>query len=305
MNDDLSLDDFPCGLVVTTVDEHKIIATNTHFHSLCERVPDLGAHLFSLFTPTSQIMIESFVMPMLLVQRHCEEIQLTIEAVSAKRIPVLVNARMHLKDKQRIYWVINGATRRDSLYQELVDLRNDWEDRAEELEVLSQTDELTGLLNRRAFKEQANRTIKQAISNHLLYSFFMIDIDNFKAINDQYGHDVGDIILREVSNLLRRNCRDNDILARLGGEEFAIFTLSQTAEASLRFADKLLNVISANKIHGLDITVSIGLAMSKQAQLKEIAKSADTLLYQAKANGKNRTVSHQGTLPAPARTRPA
>ncbi len=146
-------------------------------------------------------------MPMLLHQGYCAEIQLTLETKAAEPVPVLVNARVVEGERKLIYWVISTAQQRDTLYQELVNLRNDLEQRAEKLEVLSQTDELTGLLNRRAFVSRATTLIKQGLRHKMSYSFFMIDIDNFKQINDQHGHDVGDEVLHKVGQLLAKNSR--------------------------------------------------------------------------------------------------
>lgn len=293
-----SPDDFPCGLVVTTVEERKIISANAYFYNICQREQDAELHMSAVFTPASKVMIESFVVPLLLDQKHCEEMQLTIRTASSEPVPVLVNARILPHKPELIYWTVTVAQQRDSLFQELVNLRNDLELKAEKLEALAQTDELTGLLNRRAFICKANTTIKQASRHQLACSFYMIDIDNFKDINDQFGHDVGDEVLQKVSDIFIRNSRENDILARVGGEEFAIFTMSQSADASLQFAEKLLKVVSAEKIYDLDITISIGLAVSKNSTLKQLFKFADVLLYQAKNNGKNQFISQFVDEPA-------
>lgn len=290
MTSHMAADNFPCGLVVTTVQACKIISANAYFYELSQYEPLTNLSIGAVFTSASKVMIESYVMPLLLNQKFCEEIQLTIKSQSAERIPVLVNARIYPQHSELIYWVITAAKQRDILYQELVNLRNDLELKAEKLEVLAQTDELTGLLNRRAFIEKSNIMIKQAVRHQLAYAFIMIDIDNFKEINDQHGHDVGDEILRKVSDIFMKNCRENDILARVGGEEFAIFTTSQSVDATEQFVEKLLKVIRADNIHGLSVTTSIGLAISNQATLKKLFKFADVLLYKAKNNGKNQFV---------------
>lgn len=282
----IQLDRFPSGLVVTTVEAFKILYANSYFYTLCKQKPVDLAQFNHFFTPASNIIIESFVMPMLLDQGACFEIQLTLQT-AAGRIPVLVNAHIN-REQQQIYWVISTAQQRDNLYQELVNLRNDLEARAEKLEILSHTDELTGLLNRRAFVSKANEIIRQAKRYNDSYSFLMLDIDHFKRINDQYGHNRGDEILKGCAKRLKDNCREHDLVARIGGEEFAIFTLHRHEDSALAFAEKLLNLISAEPISSLSVTVSIGVATSDDATYEMLYQAADNLLYQAKRQGRNR-----------------
>ena len=290
MTAEFALDDFPTGLVVTTLEDREILFANQYFYQVSQQEPQSGARIGLVFTAASKIVIESFVMPMLLHQGYCAEIQLTLETKAAEPVPVLVNARVVEGERKLIYWVISTAQQRDTLYQELVNLRNDLEQRAEKLEVLSQTDELTGLLNRRAFVSRATTLIKQGLRHKMSYSFFMIDIDNFKQINDQHGHDVGDEVLHKVGQLLAKNSRENDILARIGGEEFAIITLNQNHESPIQFAERILTLLRAEKIQGIKVTVSLGLAISAKASFEQLYKGADILLYEAKNQGRNRLV---------------
>ncbi len=290
MTNEFTLDDFPTGLVVTTLEERRVLFANQYFYQISQHQPQPEAQLGMFFTPASKIVLESFVMPMLLHQGYCSEVQLTLLTQTDERIPVLMNARVTQSEPKRIYWVFSAAEQRDSLYQELVNLRNQSERRVEKLEVLSQTDELTGLLNRRAFVSKATTLIKQGLRLHVPYSFFMFDIDNFKQINDLYGHDVGDNVLRDVGQLLTKNSRENDIVARIGGEEFSIITLNQSAEFPVQFAERLLTLLRAEKIQGIAVTVSIGLAISANASFEQLYKGADVLLYEAKNQGRNRLV---------------
>jgi diguanylate cyclase (GGDEF)-like protein len=290
MKTEFALDDFPAGLVVTTLDEREILFANRYFYQISQQQPQTGARIGLAFTAASKIIIESFVMPMLLHQGHCTEIQLSLQMEAAEPVPVLVNARVVEGERKLIYWVISTAQQRDSLYQELVNLRNDLEQRAEKLEVLSQTDELTGLLNRRAFVSRATTLIKQGLRHKMSYSFFMIDIDNFKQINDQHGHDVGDDVLHQVGQLLASNSRANDILARIGGEEFAIITLNQSHESPIQFAERVLTLLRAEKIQGIEVTASVGLAVSAKASFEQLYKGADILLYEAKNQGRDQLV---------------
>ncbi len=291
MQTDFSLDDFPVGLVVTNLHSTEVLMASPYFYRLSQQQPLTTSKLGQFFTPASKILLESFVMPMLLHQGHCDEIQLTIDAGSSVRIPVLANARVVSGEPAIVYWAISPSQQRDTLYQQLVDLRNDLEIRAEKLEVLSRTDELTGLLNRRAFIQSAETLIKQAQRSGVAYAFFMLDIDFFKKINDQHGHAFGDQVLKDMAKILTDNTRSNDIVARIGGEEFALVTFDQAEDSANFLAEKLLSAIRQQPIQGIKVTASIGCAIASHVPFEQLYKDADALLYQAKHQGRNRAIA--------------
>ena len=290
MQTDFSLDDFPVGLVVTNLHSTEVLQASPYFYRLSQQQPLTISKLGQFFTPASKILLESFVMPMLLHQGHCDEIQLTIDAGSSGRIPVLANARVVAGEPALVYWAISTSQQRDTLYQQLVDLRNDLEVRAEKLEVLSQTDELTALLNRRAFCQRVDSLIKQAQRSDVTYAFFMLDLDYFKQINDQHGHAVGDQVLKDIAKILTDNTRTNDIVARIGGEEFAIVTFDQTELAAKFLAEKLLTAIRQQPIQGIRVTASVGCAIASSLSFEQLYQDADALLYQAKHQGRDRAI---------------
>lgn len=285
-----SLDLFPCGLLVTDRDERTIIKSNKYFNELCGFKPCGRNSINTLFTKASRIMLESYVVPLLLNQRHIEEVQLTLQQVDGQRLPVLINARIAAEAPDLIYWTVTAAQQRDELYQELVNLRNHLEQKAETFSRLARTDELTGLLNRRAFIENANSALDELRRQQQSYAFFMIDVDNFKAINDQYGHDVGDQVLQEIAKIFQRQTRASDTLARVGGEEFAILASATSRDQVEAYAERLLQAVSTKLIMNLHVTISIGIALSRHHNLAELFKQADKLLYQVKSCGKNRAL---------------
>lgn len=285
-----AIDLFPCGLVVTKRNERTIVAANQQFYELCALQPGSQVSISSIFTNASRIMLESYVMPLLLTKQQCDEIQLTVEQSDGERLPVLVNARITAEFPDLIHWVITVAKQRDELYQELVNLRNHLEYKAEVFSNLARTDELTGLLNRRAFIENAEILIAEARRQQQPYAFFMMDIDNFKAINDQYGHDTGDQVLRNIAKIFTRNSREGDILARVGGEEFAIVAKVESTKHAQAYAERLRETVEEQEVAGIKITVSIGLATSKQHSLSQLFKHADKLLYAVKNTGKNQVM---------------
>jgi diguanylate cyclase (GGDEF)-like protein len=145
------------------------------------------------------------------------------------------------------------------------------------LKELAKTDYLTGVLNRRAFFENAS---KMDLRN---YAVLMLDIDYFKRINDTYGHDVGDRVLKEFTKVIRGNLRKEDIFARIGGEEFVILTKNIDKSHLYLFAEKLRKKVSSIKVGDIHISVSIGGYIAQFDEDINVAlKYADEALYKAK-----------------------
>jgi diguanylate cyclase (GGDEF)-like protein len=125
-------------------------------------------------------------------------------------------------------------------------------------------------------------------------SLIMVDADHFKRINDVYGHDVGDFVLKEIANTLKTICNgEEDFVARIGGEEFAIVMPTYTAEAAAKMADVILNKFRAETYiindHPIRITVSMGIAqLCAGENASAWLKRADQALYYSKNNGRNR-----------------
>ena len=156
---------------------------------------------------------------------------------------------------------------------------------------LASTDYLTGIANRRAFFTLADAEIKRSRRYQQPFSIAYIDLDNFKYINDLYGHGTGDDLLREVASTIRRNIREVDILARLGGDEFVLL-LPETSARSARAVMKKIreNLLSSMKEREWPVTFSIGLVTFKTppATVSELILTSDNLMYKAKQSGKNR-----------------
>lgn len=165
------------------------------------------------------------------------------------------------------------------------------------LRILVETDSLTGCWNRRRFDKDLSHYSNLAERYGYTHSCLaLIDLDHFKAINDNHGHDQGDIALKEVAELLRNNSRDTDIVARIGGEEFAILmpetNLSEAFEAMYRLKEVIAKGTTLN------LTVSSGVS-EIQAQAETTYRSADRALYRAKGNGRNRVCSTSSGYPTP------
>jgi len=160
-------------------------------------------------------------------------------------------------------------------------------------EELAQKDELTGLKNRRAFFEQGHRIFEQSKRFGHPVSVIMMDIDHFKMINDTYGHSVGDKVLHAVAEPLQRLVREIDVVARMGGEEFA-FALPETgledaANLAERLRSEIEELVVTNDGHQIKITASFGVVTCKDGNenIDALLTDADDALYVAKNNGRN------------------
>jgi len=165
----------------------------------------------------------------------------------------------------------------------------------QQLQRLAQTDDLTGLFNKRRLYDQLDGEIARARRYRETLSCLMIDIDDFKRVNDSLGHDAGDEALRQISTLLRHNLRITDFVARNGGDEFTVILPRTDARGARRVSESICAqlsshefVISTAKLH---LTVSIGIETCSEFEgldAQQLIARADIALYQAKRAGKNR-----------------
>ena len=167
----------------------------------------------------------------------------------------------------------------------------------ESMRNLSIRDPLTGLFNRRYMEEALAQEQHRARRNDARLAVIMIDIDHFKQFNDNFGHDGGDAVLRDLGAFLQKHIRGSDIACRYGGEEFTLILSPSTVEGARQRAEKiredarLLSVSHANKAVGA-ITLSLGVAIfpDDASEPAALVKAADVALYQAKSGGRNRVV---------------
>lgn len=165
-----------------------------------------------------------------------------------------------------------------------------------DLEQMAMTDTLTRTLNRRAFFIRGKEELHRAKRYHYPLSFMVIDIDRFKSVNDTYGHAIGDQVIRAVAEILTKNIRDVDVLARLGGEEFVVMLPNTELTNAVEMAERLRlaveNISCLGKEMETGVTVSIGVAaMRNAAEAEEVElsiKDADIAMYKAKSQGRNR-----------------
>lgn len=165
-----------------------------------------------------------------------------------------------------------------------------------EIEKLSVTDPLTGVFNRRRFVEAVEDEFRSAMRYKYNLGIVMLDVDDFKSINDTYGHHQGDIVLTELSRLIKEKTRTTDVWARYGGEEFVGLVTHSSAEGMYILAEKLRKSVEEHEfpgLKGMKVTVSVGVGCFPGEgvnDMEDLMKAADDNLYKAKRSGKNKVV---------------
>jgi diguanylate cyclase (GGDEF)-like protein len=163
----------------------------------------------------------------------------------------------------------------------------------EELQRLATTDTLTGILNRRQFFVLGEQEVERSRRYSRELALLLYDIDHFKKVNDTFGHQAGDIVLRELAKLVHAQLRKNDLEGRVGGEEFAILLPETSISEAVVLAERIREIIESVAINigetSLHITASFGVASVEEADisLDSVYKRADSALYEAKNAGRN------------------
>src|SRR5258708_26292604 len=163
-------------------------------------------------------------------------------------------------------------------------------------QLLAETDEQTGLFNLRGFALAANRLFAQAVRHERPTSVLMIDSDNLKGVNDAYGHEAGNQLLRHLATAIQAELRFTDVAARYGGDEFIVMLPETPAKGAMEVAERIRNRIASTPLEfdarRIVSSVSIGIACCPEdgATLDALAAHADRALYAAKQEGRNKTV---------------
>ena len=163
------------------------------------------------------------------------------------------------------------------------------------IKLISETDDLTGIYNMRAFMVIADRAHKQAVRYGQTYSMLMIDSDDLKRINDTYGHEAGNRLLKAIVTCIQQSLRDTDVLARYGGDEFIALLPHTRTEGAVDVGERIRKTVEATPLETrgkqVPVTVSIGVAVFPDhgVELSTIMDRADRALYSSKKDGRNRT----------------
>lgn len=232
-----------------------------------------------------------------LSQGKIKDYPLTVRHVSGQTISVLYNASLYydeMEKSQGIFAVIRDITERQNFQAEL--------------EHQARTDYLTGLFNRRYFMERGEQELARARRYGHSLSILMLDVDGFKKVNDTYGHQIGDLFLQKIGEILLGASRGTDISVRWGGEEFVILLTDAKQEDAIGAAERIRRLVAETPIRLnistlLYVTLSIGVATLnyRDATLDKLINRADEALYQAKATGRNRVcIAKEGSTRNPA-----
>jgi sigma-B regulation protein RsbU (phosphoserine phosphatase) len=285
---------------------------------------DVAVTMTDWLTPAGRIFFETHVWPTLRRDGLIVEI-FAYWQPGGRRSGAYVSAKRMEHDAEPQYlWLLFAAEDRQAFEQALIQARQRAQSQAEQLqEAHARLRLLNGQIQRQIHQTQAeNRTLSelaahdpltglgnrrslQALSQALAsrpaprrpYAVLMIDIDHFKAINDQHGHARGDAVLAGVAECLRRCARQSDTVVRYGGEEFTLVLPDADVSQALVVAARAHEEIARARPGGLAVTVSIGAAaaLSDDADLYEVLQHADEALYAAKSQGRNTTVCHSSS----------
>ena len=225
------------------------------------------------------------------------------ELSEEKKVALRVLARQvasHFQIRQQIEALRESQAKRQKVEQKLRESQAKLKEANARLQELVTTDALTGVKNRRAFDEQLQHAWKVSGRTQNPVSLLMIDVDHFKKINDTYGHEAGDAVLKQVARTLQYATRSTDLTARYGGEEFAILLPATPDDAALLFAEHLRLTVADLRWEGRALTISIGVATDTAASsgrgICRLVQNADAALYDAKRGGRNRVVQYSPDL---------
>jgi diguanylate cyclase (GGDEF)-like protein len=217
---------------------------------------------------------------------------------------ILANLKALQSNLRHLTWQTKKVAEGD--FSQRVDFLGDFSDAFNEMTVklrdssmqltwMANIDTLTQVPNRRALEKFLNESFRDAFENQKSYSIIIFDIDFFKSVNDNYGHDAGDAVLIKVSELLNRQFRSNDIFSRYGGEEFMAVLPGAAGTAAERIAERARKAveeaaITFGGIQDITVTVSAGISerIDSDTTYEDIIKRSDQALYEAKNTGRNK-----------------
>jgi diguanylate cyclase (GGDEF)-like protein len=247
--------------------------------------------------PDIKLVITDFNMPGM----NGDELIQKIRKDKAKDELVVIGMSTYGNNVLSAKFIKNGANdfiHKPFLPEELlcrVSQNLDFLDQVQELKEIVELDHMTGLGNRRKLFRAGKILFSNAVRGNLQLYSAVVDIDHFKKVNDTYGHDVGDIVIKRIADLLKNHFRrEADIVTRMGGEEFCVLMINSSEENLRNSFEKYRQDIQNQEIvvgeHKIKITVSIGVSNNTGNSLDDFIKNADSALYDAKNGGRNKVV---------------
>ncbi|MGE7835388.1 sensor domain-containing diguanylate cyclase [Viridibacillus arvi] len=317
---EVRLKEAPCGFISFDHSGYINEVNNTFLEWMGYKQENLvGKHIESFLTMANKLIFHSYFYPNINLHGYVEELFINFTNHTGESIPYLMNARRFRQDgievidcslvqmKKRIDYELElrmtkkqmeeayleknrALAKLEQIYLEIEKKQIELMEINSGLVKISNTDKLTGISNRRFFQKKLEEQIEIYRTEEKTFSLLIIDIDHFKKVNDTYGHQIGDIVLAKLANILKIQVRTDDIVARFGGEEFTIILPDTDFEEAILIAQKLNRTIElAEWTETGNLTVSIGLATFSENDTEDsIVKKADQALYVSKEKGRNR-----------------
>lgn len=288
------LDALPNPVLVKD-DETRYVWVNAAFEQLFEiRREDLVGELDVDVFPTRQAAQCNGGDLRVLASGEVDEAEETVvDPRLGERITITRKSRLTIDGRNFLVGVMHDITEVTESNRKLVVASRQLADQASELARLAATDSLTGCLNRRALFDEISR-----LPTDRQIGIIMLDLDHFKTINDDYGHDVGDAVLVGFAEITRKVLRSGELFARTGGEEFLVVLPGSSLDQTRQLAQRICTAIATNPMvvgaQTVALTTSAGAAHGSsldETTIEELMRDADALLYQAKSGGRNRAVS--------------
>ncbi|MFC7678812.1 diguanylate cyclase [Paenibacillus sp. GCM10028914] len=316
----------PCGYVSITQKGIVTDVNQTFLDMMGYTQEDLvQKHFESMMSTANKLIFHSYFYPYINLDGHVDELFISLKDQQGQSIPFILNGRrFEIEGVEMIDCILVQMSKRIDYEQELRSAKKQietayWEKdealaklkqihmeieqkQAQLMEYnailveLSVTDKLTGLKNRRYFQEKLEEQILRYAETGQPVSVLIIDIDHFKKVNDTWGHQAGDDVLKELAEILQLQSHPDDVVARLGGEEFVLILPGTDVEESKTKAEELRLAVTRSDWTITQITVSIGIStISSDDSDATLLKKADQALYASKENGRNR-VTHMVDL---------
>jgi diguanylate cyclase (GGDEF)-like protein len=269
---------------------------------------ELGLVIFAIFAILSWFWARRLVSPILILtdtakkmaEGNLKENEALLHIHRNDEVGVLANVFSDMSKKLSTSYK-ELETLNESLEAKIKERTKDLEMSQEELKVLASTDSMTKLYNRRYFSDISEKTFTESKITQTNIVLIMLDIDNFKNVNDTYGHHIGDKVIIAIAEILKGSTRKSDIVCRYGGEEYMIMLPKGNLDKSLEIAENIRELVSHLGIEyregkTLHPTISIGIAETNiivDANIETAINKADNALYEAKRSGKNKVVIYR------------
>ncbi|MGB3160132.1 MAG: sensor domain-containing diguanylate cyclase [Carnobacterium sp.] len=323
MNREERLKNAPCGYLVLDYNSYVIEVNDTFLAQLgFTRQEAEGKHIEWFLKPVNRMLFHSYFYPTINLEKEINEFFIKLKNKDGIEAPYLMSARQFEENEKVIIDCVllpmnkrldyelelrntkiqmeqaylekeSALTKLGDIYQEIENKQQELLKVNEQLVNLSNTDQLTGIPNRRLFEmKMKEQIVRYSANEKITFCLFMIDIDHFKKINDQYGHLIGDSVLIKIAQMIQELIPVEGMVARYGGEEFIVILPYLKEEKMFEVAQKINESIEkANWVKIDGVTVSVGVSDFQTGDTRDtIVERADLALYKAKRNGRNQVV---------------